>query len=84
LVDWFFNAIHLWVGDDYSRANSITIDTYNIIRSFWKKLEKDPYLAHAFFILCDSHGLQLLIKDLLKVPLFKDIYRKCKAIIKGL
>jgi Protein of unknown function (DUF 659) len=57
LVDWFFNAIHLWVGDDYSRVNSVTIDTCNIMRSFWKKLEKDPRLAHAFFILCDSYGL---------------------------
>jgi hypothetical protein len=54
------------------------------MRSFWKKLEKDPRLTHAFFIPCDSHGLQLLIKDLLKVPLFKDIHRKCKAIAKGL
>jgi hypothetical protein len=84
LVDWFFNAIHPWVGDDYSRVNSITTDTCNTMRSFWKKLEKDPRLAHAFFILCDSYGLQLLIKDLLKVPLFKDIHRKCKAIAKGL
>jgi len=40
-------------------------------------------LKHIFFIPCDSHGLQLLIKDLIHLPEFKDIFEKAQVVAKA-
>jgi len=51
------------------------------MRNTWTGLEKHPLLQHAFFIPCDSHWLQLLIKDILKFQPFCDIIAKAQAIV---
>jgi hypothetical protein len=38
-------------------------------------------LKHAFFIPCDSYGLQLLIKDVLESQPFCDIIAKAQMIV---
>ena len=49
------------------RVNSHTTDTCNLIRALWKFFKKDPCLEHIFCAPCDSHGIQLLIKDILSI-----------------
>lgn len=49
------------------RINSLTTDTCNLILALWKFLKKDPRLEHIFCAQCDSHGIQLLIKDILSI-----------------
>jgi hypothetical protein len=46
--------------------NSVTTDTCTIMRSFWKELRSYPPFKRSIMILCDSHGLQLLIKDIIE------------------
>ncbi|KID81003.1 transposase [Metarhizium guizhouense ARSEF 977] len=60
-------------GGDLSRINSICTDTENTMRSVHDLLGKFPQLSHTNFSLCDSHGLQLLIKDILLLPFFEDL-----------
>ena len=40
-------------------------------------------LKHVFFVPCDSHGIQLLVKDLLEIPVFKDIMAKAQTVVKS-
>ena len=37
------------------------------MRAVWKILKSKPELSHVFYLPCDSHGIQLLIEDLLQV-----------------
>ena len=41
----------------------------------------DQHFQHAFFILCDSHGLQLLIKDLLHLPSMQEVFTAASNIV---
>ncbi|OAQ72001.2 transposase [Pochonia chlamydosporia 170] len=61
-------------GGDLSRINSICTDTENTMRSVHDLLGRFPELSHVNFSLCDSHGLQLLIKDILLLPFFEDLF----------
>ena len=54
------------------RINSIANDTCRIMRAIWKKVQKFDDLKHCLFSPCDSHSIQLLIGDLLKLPDFND------------
>jgi hypothetical protein len=36
---------------------------------------------HCFFSLCNSHGLQLLIKDILEQPFFEETFRSATLIV---
>ena len=46
--------------------NSLATDTCGTMRSLWAKLKHKDQYKRAFFIPCDSHGIQLLIKDVLR------------------
>jgi len=59
--------------NDLNRLSSLSTDTCNTQRSVWKKVQMIPELKHVFTIPCDSHGLQLVIKDLIDPG--KDEYR---------
>jgi Protein of unknown function (DUF 659) len=51
---------------DLSKFVSIATDTCPTNQKVWKLLSNNPKTKHIFMVLCDSHSLQLLIKDLLK------------------
>jgi hypothetical protein len=52
--------------------NSVGTDTCTTMRSLWGKLHQRNRFTNTFFIPCDSHGLQLLVKDILCHPLFSE------------
>jgi hypothetical protein len=47
----------------------------------WIHLRLKPRFQRTFFIPCDSHGIQLLIKDIITLDLFKDTMAMCNQII---
>lgn len=51
------------------------------MRSTWADLQQRPQFSHVFMVPCDSHGLQLLIKDLLTLPSIDVVFKKCQSII---
>jgi hypothetical protein len=61
--------------------NSVSTDTCSTMRSMWMHLRSKPRFQHTFFIPCDSHGLQLLIKDIITLDLFKDTMAMCNQIV---
>ena len=58
---------------DLSRINSIAGDTCSTNLAIFKQLQSQPTLKHSFFIPCDAHSLQLLIKDICNHNTMKDI-----------
>jgi hypothetical protein len=64
-VDWFFGKMKHYCLD-LKRMSSLSTDTCATMQKTWTGLEKHPLLKHLFFVPCDSHGLQLLIKDILE------------------
>jgi Protein of unknown function (DUF 659)/hAT family C-terminal dimerisation region len=65
LVDFIETGVvpKLRLGD--KSINSLASDTCATMRSLWAKLKHKPEYNHTIFIPCDSHGIQLLIKDVL-------------------
>jgi len=68
-------------GGDLSKWTAVTSDTCATMRAFGEVLAKIPEAAHVIPVLCDSHGLQLIIKDLLKLPSIKKIFDEASAIV---
>jgi hypothetical protein len=68
-------------GSDFCRINSICTDTENTMRSVHDLLGRCPELSHINFSLCDSHGLQLLIKDILLLPFFEDLHNSVNTLL---
>ncbi len=64
---WTLKKIEKVVGiDRLHRINSVGTDTCNTMRDAWNQMARDPRAKHVFFIPCDSHGLQLLMKDIIE------------------
>ena len=70
-----------WTGGNLQKVNSVATDTCNTMRSMHEILCRRPELSHVFFTLCDSHGLQLLIKDILQLPWFKEVMQKVTRVV---
>jgi hypothetical protein len=66
---------------DLSKWTAVTSDTCATMRAFGGVLAKIPEAAHVIPVLCDSHGLQLIIKDLLQLPSIKKIFDEASAIV---
>lgn len=71
IISWFLKKVTELFGPphNWSRINSFTSDTCNLMRSVWSGVRFTPGMEHIFTIPCDSHSLQLGIKDLLNLPL---------------
>jgi len=53
--------------------NTFAIDTCSTMKALWSELEAFDQMKHVFFVPCDSHGLQLLLGDILKLSWFAKI-----------
>lgn len=60
--------------------NSLATDTCSTMRLMHVKLAALPEFKDTFFVLCDSHGLQLLIKDILSIPQWAEVMRKVNCV----
>ena len=82
-------SVHLWatkqieglVGPEgWWRVNSIITDTCSTMRAVWRLFNQDPKTQHIFTIPCESHGLQLLVKDVLEHEPFFNIITNAQKI----
>jgi hypothetical protein len=79
-ANWFIQRVSEY---NLARISSLTTDTCATMRNTWTGLEKLDILSHTIFIPCDSHGLQLLIKDLLDQPRIAEVLKKAHSIVTG-
>ncbi len=79
---WFFNHIIDILQSQFWRINTFVIDTCSTMKTLWSMLKAFGELKHIFFISCDSHELQLLLDDILKLSWFVKILKDAKWIIR--
>jgi len=81
LFEWMMKRVHIMVGDGgWWRFNSFNTDTCNTMRAVWSLVERDRRTKHVFCIACNSHGLQLLIYDLLDIEPYSTLLEKDQTI----
>lgn len=80
LATYMDTQIRIWIHDKLQRVNSLAVDTENKMRKMIQLLEKTPGWEHVFFVPCDSHGCQLLMKDISEMPWFAPIFKKAQMV----
>ena len=81
-AQWLRNHLLVLSNNDLSRINSIITDTCALI-AMWMEMQRFIELKYCLFIPCDSHEIQLLVKDLLEIPIFKDTLQKAQKLVKA-
>ena len=66
-----------------SCINCVTKDTCSTMFSMWEQLESYDDFKHCLFIPCDSHGIQLLIKNILELPSFSSVIKQAQILVKA-
>ena len=82
-ANWLKFHLQLLSNGDLNRINSISTDTCSTMLKMRDVLRESPEFKHCFFIPCDSHGLQLLCKDILAIPRFHNTHEAAQAIVKA-
>ena len=77
---WLHEQLVSVTGGELWRVNSVATDTCDTMRKVARLLAKLPGMQHVFFVGCDSHGLQLLLKDILKKPFIAKALKKAQRI----
>ncbi len=81
-ADWTIKKLDKVVGaDGWHRINSVGTDTCNTMRDTWNRMARDPRAKHVFFIPCDSHGLQLLMKEIIETTWFSDRFQSAQNVV---
>lgn len=81
---WMLEKIDQLTRSDFKKVNSVATDTCSLEHAVRDTLSLDPRLQHAFFIPCDSHGLQFLIKDLLGLEPLSAVFLQALKIVNSL
>lgn len=81
--NWFKEETAEYTGGNTKIIGSMTTDTCATMRRFRDICEQSKELSHVIFAPCDSHGLQLLIRDLCLSPWFKPILKSAQSIARG-
>ena len=79
-AEWIFGRMVEATCNDLSRVNSLATNTCATMRKTWRILQHRESLRHVFFVPCDSHGLQMLIKDVLGLPWCLSVHQQASAI----
>ena len=77
---WIFRQLIEITCHDLSRVNSLATDTCATMRKIWRVLGHQESLRRVFFVPCDSHGLQLLIKDILGLPWCHSVHQRASSV----
>ena len=80
-AQWVIKGCREATNDQLWRINCIATDTCATMKAMWTEIAKFPEMKHVFFVPCDSHGLQLLMGDILKFPFFSEVIEKAQLIV---
>lgn len=69
--------------NDLDCFNSMATDTCAVMRAMHFLMGQDLRFAHIFFVLCNSHRIQLLIKQILELPHYEKLVKKAQTIVAG-
>ena len=78
------SAIDRMIKGDFKKVNSFVTNTCNLKRAVWNIIQHDLRFRHVFFVSCDSHNLQLLIKNILKLSKLDAMFKKALKCVNSL
>ena len=84
IAGWLIKQLEILeedLGQKLPTINSLTTDTCPTMRSLWELLRAHDRFKYTLFVPCDSHGLQLLIKDIVLHSLFKHTMNRAQEIV---
>lgn len=81
-TEWTLKKMENIIGlDDFNCINLIGSDTCNKMRNLKNKIKCNLYTKHVFLVLCDSHRLQFLIKDIIETNWFVFCFNSAQNIV---
>ena len=80
-ADWLDHRFQTISGGNTSLINSVSMDTCPTQNKASRILSARPPYKHVFFVPCTSHGLQLLIKDVIAIPWISERVKQAQAIV---
>jgi hypothetical protein len=80
-AEWLVNGCRETINHETWRINCIATDTCFTMKAMWNEISKFSDMKHVFFVPCDSHGLQLLLGDIIEFLFFVDVMQKAQLII---
>lgn len=84
MADWLERHLHTLTKGNLTRVNCCATDTCKAMMAMWELIRAKPGLQHIFVVPCDSHGIQLLIQDLINsIPQFKKVHEEAQTIAKA-
>jgi hypothetical protein len=82
LAGWYKSKVVGFLGPgQWWRVNSLATDTCDTMRAVWEILRRNSDTRHLLFVPCDSHGLQLLINDILETFPYSRILEKATDVV---
>jgi hypothetical protein len=83
-ADWAIQAMEDAKGDrPWSELNSLVMDTCATQMNSALLISQFPNLKHLFIIGCDSHGLQLLVKDIIQKSRFREVFNQAQDVVQA-
>lgn len=80
-IDLLLPSINAAVDGDLSKVNAVCTDTNTTQRKCQVDLQATPGLSHILGVLCDSHSLQLLVKDIVTTSPWRSTLEKAVYVI---
>lgn len=80
-AEWMIKECEEATNHQLERVNCIATDTCATMKLMWSHVEQHSKMKHVFFVPCNSHGLQLLLGDILKFPYFSEVIRQAQLIV---
>jgi len=84
IADWPEQHLLRLTNGDLQRISSLATDTCPTMIAMWQAIRSKPNLKHIIVIPCDSHGIQLLIHDLVdNIPAFTKVHDDAQSLARG-
>jgi hypothetical protein len=84
LAQWIISSMRRLLANRSTEAlNSIAMDTCATARAAGRQIQGIAQFHHVFIVTCDSHGLQLLIKDLLEKGPYVDTFNEAQGLVRS-
>jgi hypothetical protein len=80
-ADWLDHRFQVISRGNTLLINSVSMDTCATQAKASRILSARPPYKHVFFVPCSSHGLQLLIKDVISIPWISERVKQAQAVV---
>ena len=70
LIFRIVDKIFIWNDNKSKNVNFLCIDDAFVMRKIWRIIQTITMFQHVFFLICDNHDIQFLVKDIFELSWF--------------